>query len=95
MLLLVSCEQRDEVAVQAKIKERVARNVAIFKERRIQQCHKAAMEEAIVIADSLILAEALAARDTSQFIRPTKPIKPMVNIPKDDTPIAPLFEKKN
>lgn len=93
-LLFLSCEQRDEAAVQAAIKKQVASNVATFKARRIQQCHKKAMEEAITIADSLMLARALAAKDTSQFIRPTKPTKPMVNMPVQHTPVAPLFEKE-
>ena len=95
VLLLLSCEQRDEAAVQAVIQERVAANIDLFRERQIRKCHKETMQEAIFMADSLVLAQALAAKDTSQFIRPIKPTKPTVNIPKDDTPIAPLFEEKN
>ena len=91
--LLASCEQRDELAVQALIKEQVASNVQVFRNRRIQICYKTAMEEAVYIADSIAIARALASKDTSQFIRPLKPVKPKVIIPKDDTPVAPLFKE--
>lgn len=91
--LLISCEQRDELAVQALIKEQVASNVEVFRNRRIQICYKEAMEEAVYLADSVVIAQALASKDTSQFIRPLKPVKPTVIIPKDDTPVAPLFNE--
>lgn len=93
MCLMMSCEERDEAAVQALIRERVASNIAQFTARQTQQCYKKAMEEAVYVADSLVIAQALAAIDTSQFIRPIKPSKPTVIIPKDNTPISPLFEE--
>jgi len=95
LCLCCSCEQRDEAAVQTLIKERVAANIAQFENRQKQQCYKKAMQEAVLVADSIVLAQALAAKDTSQLFRPTKPLKPTVVIPKDDTPIAPLFKEKN
>ena len=91
--LFISCEQRDEMAVQALIKEQVASNVEVFRNRRIQICHREAMAEAVYIADSMVIARALALKDTSQFIRPLKPAKPTMIIPKDDTPVVPLFEE--
>lgn len=92
--LFLSCEQRDELAVQVLIKEQVASNVKVFRNRRIEICYKEAMAEAVYIADSIAIAQALASKDTSRFIRPVKPAKPPVVIPKEDTPVAPLFKKR-
>lgn len=91
---LLSCEQRDELAVQALIKKQVASNVELFRNRRIQICYQEAMEEALYIADSIAIANAIASKDTSQFIRPSKPAKPTVIIPKEGAPIAPLFREE-
>lgn len=91
--LLSSCEQRNEAAVQALIREKVAANTAQFEDRKKKECFKKTMEEAILVADSIVIARALAAKDTSQLIRPIKPSKPTIVIPKDDTPIAPLFKE--
>ena len=93
--IVYSCEQRDEAAVQALIKERVAANIAQFKNRQLQQCYEKAKKEAVLVADSIVIAQALAAKDTSQLFRPIKPSKPRVVITKDDTPIAPLFKEQN
>ena len=90
--LFITCEQRDEAAIQILIKQKVADNIATFKTRQIARCNKEALEEAILIADSILLANAILAKDTSRFVRPIKPIKPNVALPTSVEPIAPLFK---
>ena len=54
------------------------------------------MDEALLIADSIVIARAMAAKDTSSFKRPIKPKKPTMVLPVNNEPIAPLFqENKN
>lgn len=88
-----ACEHRDEEAIQTLIREQVEKNIASFEAKQLARCHKEAMEEALIVADSIVIARALAAKDTSSFKRPIKPQKPTVNLPIDDGPIAPLFDK--
>jgi len=90
--LFISCEQRDEAAIQNLLQEQVAENIAIFKARQTARCHKEALEEAILVADSILIAHALSAKDTSRFVRPIKPIKPNVVLPTVTEPITPLFK---
>jgi len=93
---LSSCDQRDEAAIEALVLEKVEENILIFKNKQLTRCHKEAMEIALERADSTVLAQALAAKDTSHFIRPIKPQKPTVTIPSETVPVAPLFnELKN
>ncbi len=89
----VACEHRDEEAIQTVIREQVEKNLAVFEAKQLARCHKEAMEEALIVADSIVIARALAAKDTSNFMRPIKPQKPAVNLPVGDGPIAPLFQK--
>jgi len=91
-VLFINCEQRDEVAIQALIKQQVAGNIATFKARQMARCNKEALEEAIFMADSILIANALSAKDTSRFVRPVKPIKPNVVLPIVTEPIVPLFK---
>ncbi len=88
-----TCEQRDEEAIQTLIREQVEKNLAVFEAKQLARCHKEAMEEALIVADSIVIARALAAKDTSNFKRPIKPQKPTVNLPVGDGPIVPLFQK--
>lgn len=91
---LASCDQRDEAAITALVLEKVESNVAAFKKKQLTRCHKEAMDLALEKADSIVLAQALAAKDTSRFSRPIKPKKPIVTIPSETVPIAPLFNKE-
>ena len=59
-------------------------------------CQKRALEQASLEVDSLVIVWAKANRDTLD--RPSKPEKPLVPerlIPKDSTPVAPLFNGKD
>jgi len=95
-MVFIACEHRDEAAIQALILEQVEKNVAVFEAKRLARCHKEAMEEALIVADSIVIARAMAAKDTSSFKRPIKPKKPTMVLPVDNEPIAPLFqENKN
>ena len=90
--LFLNCDQRDEAAIQALIKEQVAENIATFKARQQARCDKEVIEEALFMADSILMANALLAKDTSRFVRPVKPPKPNVVMPAVTEPIAPLFK---
>ena len=89
----VACEHRDEAAIQALIKEQVEKNIVTFETNQLARCHKEAMEEALVIADSIVMARAMAAKDTSRFKRPIKPKKPTMMLPVNNEPITPLFQE--
>lgn len=74
-----------EKIVQEKIDNHVTKKKAT--------CYKEAMDEALVIADSVMIQLALSKVDTSGKInRPTKPARPKIDLPVDTTPIQPLFE---
>lgn len=61
-----------------------------------QSCRKRALETASREVDSLILEWAKANRDTfSRPAKPEKPLEPERLIPKDTTPVAPLFNGKD
>lgn len=92
-LVFIACEHRDEAAIQVLIMEQVEKNVSAFEAQQLARCHKEAMDEALLVADSIVIARALAAKDTSNFKRPIKPKKPIVTVPVDNGPIAPLFQK--
>lgn len=87
-----ACEHRDEAAIQALITEQVERNLATFEAKQLARCHREAMKEALIVADSIVMRRALAAKNSSNLKRPTKPIKPTVVLPVDNGPIAPLFQ---
>ncbi len=74
-----------EKMVQEKIDHHVANKKAT--------CFKEAMDEALVISDSVMIQLALSKVDTSGKInRPAKPPRPEIDLPVDTTPIRPLFE---
>ena len=91
LLLIISCDERDEAAIQALIAENIEENLEQYRAREIARCHQEVLEEALILADSLVLAAALQAKDTSRLRKPLKPQKPMLKLPVDDTPLAPLF----
>lgn len=74
-----------EKMVQDKIDNHVTKKKAT--------CFKEAMDEALVIADSVMIQLALSKVDTSGKVnRPAKPTRPELDLPVDTTPIQPLFE---
>ncbi len=92
-IVFVACEHRDEEVIQAMILEQVENNITAVKSKRFARCYKEAMEEALVIADSIVIARAMAAKDTSSFKRPIKPEKPTMMLPATNEPIVPLFQE--
>lgn len=78
---------------QALIEQMVQEKVANHITKKKETCFKEAMEEALVIADSVMIQLALSKVDTSgKANRPSKPPRPEIDLPVDTTPIRPLFE---
>ncbi|MCB9285287.1 MAG: hypothetical protein H6563_14540 [Lewinellaceae bacterium] len=67
-----------------------------YREEVWRACRKRALELASKEVDSLVIEWAKANRDT--FNRPAKPEKPLEPerlLPKDTTPVAPLFNEQD
>lgn len=93
---LTACgeDNRNKLAVEQVIAEKVAERVANYRKNRLERCQEAAINEANTIADSLLLLEARLTRDTaSKPLKPNKPEKPEIKILTDSTPIAPLIRR--
>jgi hypothetical protein len=91
--LLPACKEegRNQQAVQAAIEREIAERVNFFRDNRMQRCHEQALEEASLLADSILLKEARLERDTigKPPILP-KPEKPEIKSLLDSLPIGPL-----
>ncbi len=77
-----------EVMIQQEVKDRLAS----YREARIRQCQEEILEEATRRSDSIMILEALLAKDTlSRPPRPDRPVKPEIRSLDDTTPIRPLL----
>lgn len=85
---------QDKAALkQALIEKMVQDKIDNHVTRKKAACFKKAMDEALVIADSVMIQLALSQVDTSGKVnRPAKPARPEIDLPVDTTPIQPLFE---
>lgn len=94
--LLGSCSKKQppitkEQVIEEKLQERVERWKADLEKR----CLDEAMDRAIAIVDSTIIANARLNRDTAGKPNvPVRPVKPEFVIPKDSTPVKPLLKEK-
>jgi hypothetical protein len=80
-----------EQVIQEKLDERFERWKADLEQRCLDQ----AMDKAIAIVDSTIIANARLNRDTAgKPVIPMRPEKPTFVIPKDSTPVKPLLKKR-
>lgn len=91
--LLPACQKNDrnQQAVQAAIEREIAERVNFFRDNRLQRCHEQALEEASLLADSILIEEARLERDTiGKPPIPPKPEKPKIKSLLDSLPIGPL-----
>lgn len=90
---LVGCTKKPpsktkEQVIQEKLDERFER----WKEDLNQRCLDQAMDKAIAIVDSTIIANARLNRDTAGKPNvPLRPVKPDFVMPDDSTPVKPLL----
>lgn len=89
---LTSCHDKaalKQVIIEKMVQEKIDKHIT----KKKAACFKEAMDEALVLADSMMIKLALSKVDTSGVInRPAKPARPEIDLPVDTTPIQPLFE---
>ena len=92
LFCLTSCHDKaalKQVIIEKRVQEKIDNHIT----KKKAACFKEAMEEALVLADSMMIKLALSKVDTSGGInRPAKPARPEIDLPVDTTPIQPLFE---
>jgi hypothetical protein len=97
ILLLLSlsfaCESSTHVDIDAVIEENVAERLNEFQRVVNLRCRNRALEEAGLLADSIIIAGARQKLDTMQRPpRPLRPDQPILLELKDSFELAPLFD---
>lgn len=89
-----SDDARGRVDVDAAIAEQVETRIREFRQVQWDNCRKRAQDEALLIADSLMLERALLQRDTSY--RPARPVRPNdpdpIVFPADSLRLQRLFD---
>lgn len=86
-----ACHDKEALR-QAMIEKIVKEKVDSYKRKKTTTCNKTILEEAVEIADSIMIHTALHQVDTSSEItRPIKPVRPDILLPVDTSPIRPLF----
>ncbi|MFN7115828.1 MAG: hypothetical protein ACK4TA_03460 [Saprospiraceae bacterium] len=96
-ILLCSCES--EAEKQAKVQQRLQTEadlrVVEYMSVLQKNCQTKVLEEAVRIADSLLVLEARLSTDTLfKPLKPLRPEKPETQILKDTTPIKPFLKPK-
>lgn len=92
LVSLFACHDKAALK-QALIEKTIKEKIANHQQKKIANCTKEALAEAVVIADSVMIKLALSNVDTSgRGNRPAKPARPELSLPVDTTPIKPLFE---
>ncbi|MEL6655382.1 MAG: hypothetical protein AAFP77_02905 [Bacteroidota bacterium] len=90
---LLSCESATHVDIDAVIEEKVQERLDEFRRVINERCEAKALEEAGMLADSIIIAQARLKQDTSN--RPPRPLRPDQPEPmtlEDSLELAPLFD---
>lgn len=85
---------KDAIAVEAKIQETLKERLLSYEEIRRKACKKEVLEAASDLADSILIAQARINKDS--LIKPTKPAKPdkpTIKTVLDTMPISPFLEK--
>ncbi len=89
-----SDDARGRVDVEAEIAAQVETRIREFRQVQWDNCRKRAQDEALLIADSIMLERALLQRDTSyRPARPTRPEDPdPIVFPADSLRLQRLFD---
>jgi hypothetical protein len=89
-----SDDARGRVDVEAAIAAQVETRIREFKQVQWDNCRKRAQDEALLIADSIMLERAMLQRDTSY--RPARPVRPEdpepIIFPADSLRLQRLFD---
>lgn len=92
-LTLSACQSSTHVDTDAVIEEKVQERLAEFKRVIDLRCREKVLEEAGLIADSLVLRQARLKKDTFQRpIKPVRPDEPELKTLNDSLPLKPFFE---
>ncbi|MEL7220175.1 MAG: hypothetical protein AAGJ93_02585 [Bacteroidota bacterium] len=92
-VVLSACQSSTHVDTEAVIEEKVQERLAEFKRVIDLRCRDKVMEEAGLIADSLVLLQARLKKDTLQRpVKPLRPDEPELKTLNDSLPLKPLFE---
>ncbi len=90
---LLSCESATHVDIDAVIEEKVQERLDEFRRVINQRCKDKALEEAGILADSIIIERARLQKDTSERPpRPFRPDQPELMTLEDSLELAPLFD---
>ena len=95
LLVVWGCNSSTDPAliVEATIQEEVADRIRRAEATIMDRCRDAVLEEAGLIADSILFERARLRRDTAaRPDRPYRPGKPPIKELKDSVPVAPLFD---
>ncbi|MBK8490642.1 MAG: hypothetical protein IPL49_07020 [Saprospirales bacterium] len=78
------------------VQQELDKRLEEYRQDQWRVCKKRALEKASLEVDSLVIIWAKANRDTlDRPSRPDKPQAPERLMPKDSTPVAPLFNGKD
>jgi len=95
-LFFATCESATHIDKDAVIEEKVQERLDNYKRIIFKKCRNKILEEASVLADSIILERAKMLKDSLQRPpKPTRPEKPALLELKDSLNLAPLFEPAN
>ena len=90
---LLSCASATHVDIDAVIEEKVQERLDEFREVIMKRCQDKALEEAGLLADSIIIEQARLKKDTTERPpRPLRPDQPEVMTLEDSLELAPLFD---
>lgn len=91
--LFTACESATHVDIDAVIAEKVQERLVEFENIINRRCKDRALEEAGLLADSIIIEQARRKKDTlDRPIKPLRPDQPELLQLKDSLELGPLFD---
>lgn len=95
--VFLSCESEEDKKAQEeqRLEEEAERRVATYITVLEKNCQTKVLDEAVRIADSLLIIEARLSTDTLfKPLKPLRPDKPDTKILQDTTPIQPFLKPR-
>jgi hypothetical protein len=91
--LFTACESATHVDIDAVIAEKVQERLTEFESIVNRRCQDRALEEAGLLADSIIIEQARRKKDTlDRPLKPLRPDQPELLQLKDSLELVPLFD---
>ena len=92
-----ACEKKPPPKTKQQImQEKLEERLAIWKADMTGSCVEKALEKAVLIVDSTLIANARQHRDLSgKPAIPPRPEKPAFTVPADSLPVRPLLQRGN